>query len=309
MPEVNLMPFVYFHKKIVPVEEAKIGVASHSLQYGTTCFGGIRGFVANGKVKVFRLSDHYERMHNAIKILGMKTELPWKEFEQAIVQIIQANAPQTNFYMRPFFYSEDPVLGPSFDTVDFKLAIYMLPLGDVYDPSKGLRLLISSWRKFADVVIPTKAKAGGGYVNSALAKTEARQRGYDDALMMDEQGVVVEATVANLFLVWRGKVLMPEIGSAVLEGITQRTMIEFLEEEGMQVRTARIDRSMTYTCDELILTGTAIQIAFVESVDGRIVAKDGQPGPICQLLRKKFKDVLEGKHPKSSVWLTEISII
>ena len=129
--------------------------------------------------------------------------------------------------------------------------------------------MVSSWRKISDAIASTKAKAGGCYVNSALAKTEARRCGYDEALMMDEQGNIVEASVANLFIVYRGEVVMPEVGSSMLEGITRRSVIEFLEEEGMPIRSERIDRSMVYTCDELILTGTAAQVMHAHSVDGR----------------------------------------
>ena len=308
MAEDELMKFAYFHKKIVPIQDATINIASHSLQYGTTCFGGIRGYYESGKAKLFRLKDHFERLINAAKILGMKTQMSWEQFEAIVIKLVQANAPQTDFYLRPFFYSEDQALTPCFDEIDFRLAIYMTPLGHYFDPHRGLRLMVSSWRKVSDAAMPTKAKAGGCYVNSALAKSEATQNGYDDALMMDDQGNVVEASAANIFLVLRGEVIMPETGSAMLEGITRRTVIDFLEEEDIKVRAERIDRSMIYTCDELIVTGTAAQVTFAESVDGRTTSKDGEPGPVCQLLREKLEQAIKGKHAKSSIWLTEIPI-
>lgn len=308
MAEDELMKFAYFHKRIIPVQDATINIASHSLQYGTTCFGGIRGYYESGKAKLFRLKDHFERLINAAKILGMKTEISWEEFKTIVIELVQANAPQTDFYLRPFFYSEDQVLTPCFDQIDFRLAIYMTPLRHYFDPHRGLRLMVSSWRKVSDAAMPTKAKAGGCYVNSALAKSEATQHGYDDALMMDDQGNVVEASAANIFLVLRGEVIMPEMGSAMLEGITRRTVIDFLEEENIKVRAERIDRSMIYTCDELIVTGTAAQVTFAESVDGRTISQDGEPGPVCQLLRKKLEQAIKGEHPKSSLWLTEISV-
>jgi branched-chain amino acid aminotransferase len=311
MAKQNSMPFAFFHKKILPFEEAKISISSHSVQYGTTCFGGIRGYIKPGitpVAQVFRLYDHYLRLMNATKILGMRVSIAWEEFEEIIIKLIQANVPETDFYIRPFFYSEDQILTPCFDEIDFKLAVYMTPLGYYFDPLKGLRLMISSWRKVSDHAIPTKAKVGGFYVNSALAKSEAKQNGYDDALMMDEQGNIVEASAANLFIVSRGEIFMPETGAAMLEGITRRTVIEFLEEEDIKVRLERIDRSMIYTCDELILTGTAAQVVFAESVDGRILAPNGKPGAICQLLQQKFENTLNGKHPKSPLWLTNINI-
>ena len=300
--------FAYFRKKIVPFYEATISIASQSLQYGTTCFGGIRGYIRNGKVRVFRLYDHFLRLKNAAKILGMETDLSWERFEQAISDLILANAPTKDIYLRPFIFSEDQILTPRFDGVKFDLAIYLLPLNFYFDPSKGLRMMVSSWRKVSDSAMSTKAKAGGFYVNSALATTDAKRCGYDEALMMDEQGSIVEASVANLFLVSRGEVFMPELGSAQLDGITRRTVIEFLQEEGINVRSEKIDRSMLYTCDELILTGTAAQVMFAHSVDGRVISNDGQPGPLCKLLRQKLQSAIEGTHPKSKTWLHEYSI-
>jgi branched-chain amino acid aminotransferase len=300
-----MMPFAFFRNEVVPFQDATISIACHSLQYGTSCFGGIRGYFHAGKVKIFRLLDHYERLTNAAKILGMNIQMSWEDFQNIIEKMVKVNAPQSDFYIRPFLFSEDQVLTPRFDGINFDLAIYMTPLGHYFEQSRGLRLMISSWRKVSDAAMSTKAKAGGFYVNSALATTEARQNGYDEALMMDDQGNIVEASAANLFIVYRGEVIMPETGSAMLEGITRRTILEFLEEQGIKVRAERIDRSMVYTCDELILTGTAAQVVFAQSVDGRVISSNGMPGPICQLLSKKLEEAIQGKHSKSSLWLTE----
>jgi branched-chain amino acid aminotransferase len=303
----SMMPFAFFRKAVVPFQEATISIASHSLQYGTSCFGGIRGYFHAGKVKIFRLEDHFERLINAAKILGMNIQISWKEFQEIIENMVKANAPQSDFYIRPILFSEDQVLTPRFDGINFDLAIYMIPLGRYFESSKGLRLMISSWRKVADAAMSTKAKAGGFYVNSALATTEARQNGYDEALMMDDHGNIVEASAANLFLVYRGEVIMPETGSAMLEGITRRTVLELLEEEGIKVRAERIDRSMVYTCDELILTGTAAQVVFVQSVDNRTITFGDGSGPIYKLLSRKLAEVTQGRHPKSSQWLTDFT--
>lgn len=301
----TMLPFAYLRKKIIPFNEATIHVASQSLQYGTICFGGIRGYFSNGKPGVFRLKDHFQRLNNASKILGMNVQLSWNDFHDLIGQLIQKNVPQTDFYIRPFLFTEDQDLGPRFDGHHFDLGIYMFLLHDYFDTTKGLRLMFSSWRKFSDTMMTTKAKAGGCYINSALAKTEARQNGYDEALLMDDQGNVVEASVANLFIVYKGEIMTPEAGSAMLEGITRRTVIDFLAEENIPVKEARIDRSMVYTSEELILTGTAAQVMYGQSVDGRIISAQNMPGPICQMLKEKFNQVIQGKHPKSKEWMFE----
>lgn len=303
-----LMPYAYFRKKITPSNEAVISIASHSLQYGTSCFGGIRGYIRNGQARIFRLQDHFIRLQNSVKILGMPTHLTWSDFHQAIADMVRKNKPDTDFYIRPIVFSETQALGPRFDGVDFDLAIYMLPMGNYFDPDKGLRLMISSWRKFSDTMVSTKAKASGTYINSALATSEAKRCGYDDALVMDEQGNVVEASVANMMIVYRGEVIMPQIGSSMLEGITRRSTIEFLKEEGIDIRYEKVDRSMVYTCDELLLTGTAAQVMYVHSVDGREIGQNGDTaGPICRLLRQKFNDVINGSHVKSAEWITVVS--
>ena len=133
--------------------------------------------------------------------------------------------------------------------------------------------MFSTWRKFSDDMLPTKAKAGGCYINSALAQTEATRCGYDDALMMDQNGFLVESSGSNVFIVYHGDIIMPQTGSAMLGGITRRTVIELLHDAGYNVRFEQIDRSMAYTADEVILTGTAAQILFVESIDGRVIGK------------------------------------
>lgn len=300
-----LLPFAYFRKDIIPSEQAVISIASHSLQYGTTCFGGIRGYLREGKARVFRLQDHFLRLKNSIKILGMPIEISWDYFSKQIDNLIRANAPKSDFYIRPIFFSENQALSPRFDGLDFDLAIYMMPLAQYFDPNRGLRLMISSWRKISDTMVSTKAKAGGSYINSSLAKTEAKHCGYDEALMTDEEGNVVEASIANIFIVYRDEIFMPEMGSSMLEGITRRTVIDLLKEEGLTVRAERIDRSMVYSCDELILTGTATQVAYAHSVDGREIGQGDIPGPLCQRLRQKFADIIAMKHPKSSIWITE----
>lgn len=302
-----LLPFAFFRKKIIPTKDAVINIASHSLQYGTTCFGGIRGYVREGKIRIFRLEDHFIRLKNSTKILGIDIQLSWSDFRQTLLELVAVNKPESDFYIRPLIFSETMALGPKFDGVDFDLAIYMLPMRQYFEANKGLRLMISSWRKFSDTMISTKAKAGGSYINSALATSEAKQCGYDDALVMDEQGNIVEASVANLSIVYRGEVIMPQLGSSMLEGITRRSAIEFLKEDNIPVRFERIDRSMVYTCDEAILTGTAAQVTYVHSVDGRVISPENTPGPICRLLRKKFEDVIDGIHPKSAEWITEAS--
>ncbi len=301
-----VMPFAFKGHRIVPKEQATVSLASHSLQYGSTCFAGIRGYVREGKVRIFRLRDHHERLMNASKILGFGFHSSYENFEQIIAQLIEANCPTSDFYIRPFLYSENEVIGVCYNGLTFDLGVYMIPLKSYYQSDKGLRLTISSWQKISDAAMSTKAKAGGCYVNSSMATTDARAAGYDEALMMDHNQNIVEASVANLFIVHRGAIFTPPVGSDVLEGITMRTVIELLETKGYKIRYEPISRSMVYTCDELFLTGTAAGVIFADSVDGRIIG-NGKEGPIAKGVREEFQSLIEMEHPKSKIWVSEFS--
>ncbi len=302
-----VMPFAFKGHQIVPKEQATVSLASHSLQYGSTCFAGIRGYVRERNVRIFRLRDHHERLMNASKIMGFGFHISYEDFEQIIAQLIEANRPESDFYIRPFLYSENEVIGVCYNGLTFDLGVYMIPLKSYYQSDKGLRLTISSWQKISDAAMSTKAKAGGCYVNSSMATTDARAAGYDEALMMDHNQNIVEASVANLFIAYRGEIFTPPVGSDVLEGITMRTVIELLENRGYKIRYEPISRSMIYTCDELFLTGTAAGVIFADSVDGRIIGS-GKEGPIARTVRQEFQSVIEMEHPKSKGWVSEFSI-
>lgn len=303
-----MLESAYFEGKIVDSEKAKISIAAHSLQYGTTCFGGMRGYLRGKKARLFRIEDHYERLMNAAKIFGMDFKMEFSEFKNACTQLIKANKPKTDFYFRPFIYSDDEELTPKFVGINYKFAMYMIALGDYLDTSRGLKLMVSSWKKFSDASISTKAKAGGSYLNSSLARTEAMRNGYDEALVMDDNWNIVEGSAENILIVSRGEAILPQTGSSMLEGITMRTVIELLKDAKIPVRFEKIDRSMIYTCDELLLTGTGAQILFAESVDGRVIGKDGESGAVCKLLRKSFNNIIELKNPKLKEWITEFTI-
>lgn len=300
---MKIMDYAYFKGHIKPYRDVSVPLACNSLQYGTTCFGGVRGYVKEGRIQVFRLKDHYQRLMNASKILGFNYHITYEGFETVIQEMILKNRPESDFYIRPFLFSDDEVLAPKPKGLHFDLAIYFVPLGHYFDPGQGLKLMISSWRKFPDSSMPTKAKAGGCYVNSFLATQEAMFSGYDEALLTDQEGYIVEASVANLLMRYRDRVLMPELGSAQLEGVTMRSAIALLEDAGIQVEFGRIDRSMIYTCDELILMGTAAQFSFAHSVDARQIGS-GTEGKLCRLLRHRFHEVLENRSKRSSEWLT-----
>lgn len=301
-----MMNYTYFENKITPSNEAKISISSHSLQYGTTVFGGMRGYKKGNSFRLFRMEDHFERLMNATKIIGMNFEMKFNEFKKIITELIEKNKPDGDFYIRPFVYSDDEVLTPKFNGLNFKIALYMIPLGDYLDSSKGLRLMISSYQKFSDAAISTKAKAGGTYLNSSLARTEANSRGFDEALVMDKDWKIVEGSAENIIVIYRGEAITPPVSASMLEGITWRTCIELLKKHNIPIRYEPIDRSMVYTCDELLLTGTAAQVLYAESVDDRIIT-NGEMGPICETLKTDFEKILNNTHSLSKAWISEFN--
>lgn len=306
MASSKLMPFAYFRGKVRPADSARVSIAVHSLQYGTACFTGIRGFLRDGKIRLFRVRDHFDRLMNSVKIIGFDFDMTYEEFDAMLAEMVKKNQPTSDLYVRPFVFTEEEVLTPRVDQMKFELATYMIPLGDYLDTTRGLKLMTSTYQKFSDSTVSVKAKANGMYLHSSLARTQANQHGYDEALVMDHNWNLVEGSGENIMIVYRGEVIMPPTGSSMLEGITIRTVIDFLREEGIPIRFEPIDRSMAYTCDELLLTGTAAQVLFAESLDRRPISKT--MGPVATMLRKKFAEVIEMKHKKSKEWVNEYVI-
>ena len=306
--KTEFMKYAYFDKEIVEFEKATVSIATHSLQYGTTCFGGVRGYYRNGKVSIFRLKDHYIRLMTASKMLGYEFFMEWDEFKNIVTELVKKNDIKEDFYMRPFIFCKEPRLSPKKAGLDFDLAIYMLPLADYVSTKGGLKLMSSTYRKYNDSSIPTKAKAGGSYVNSFLATSDAQRNGYDDALMFDDTGNVVEVSVANIVLIYRDQVIIPDTGNAALEGITVRSALELLEYNGYKVNRGKIDRSMVFTADELLVTGTAMKITYAESLDQRPIGQldfnaATKPGKFYELLKGEYEKVINGDHELSKEWL------
>ena len=302
------MKYAYFKGEVTEFEKAQVSIAAHSLQYGTLAFGGVRGYYRNDKLTVFRWKDHYIRRTTASKMWGVEDFLTWEECRAVIEELIKKNDIKQDFYIRPFVYCPTPRIAPKKPGLDFELAVYMLPMADYGRTDGGIRFMTSTYRKYNDAAIPTKAKAGGAYINSFLATSDAIKNGYDEALMLDDAGNVVEAAVANLLVAYRGRLLIPNTGAAALEGITIRSVVELLEYNGYKVEHERIDRSMIFTAEELLVTGTAMKVTYAESLDGRPIgpidySETAKPGKYCTLLKAEFEKVINNEHELSKEWL------
>ncbi|WCL49520.1 branched-chain amino acid transaminase [Leptospira sp. GIMC2001] len=297
----------YFEGNIIPAQNAKLSIQTHALQYGTSVFGGIRGYYNSDKknLYVFRIKDHFKRLINSTKIMQLQFTKSPAELEEITIELLKQCGYHQNVYVRPIIYTSSLQLSPRFHDVPTEIGIYVLKLNDYLDTENGLTTCISSWRRIDDTTIPTMSKTSGGYVNSALAKSEAIQNGFDEAIFLDSKGLVSEGSAENIFIVRNGKIITPSLESSILEGITRRTIFELAKELGIDYEERSIARSELYIADEIFFSGTGVQVAWVKSVDKRIIA-DGKIGPISKKLQDLYFNVVKGNNQKFMHWLTPI---
>jgi branched-chain amino acid aminotransferase len=302
-----MLEYAYFEGNIVPFADAKISVGTHALQYGTGAFAGIRGYLdQDGEtINIFRLPEHAARLLNSAKLLRARLPFTRESLAQTIVDLVEKNAPAGDVYIRPFVYKSSVQLTPRLNGLDDELAIYMLQLGDYLDTVSGVKASVSSWHRVPDNAVPGRGKLSGSYINSALAKDEAEEKGADEAILLDQHGHVAEGSGCNLFLVRDGVLVTAPISGDILEGITRRTMMQFARDEGIPIEERDIDRSELYIVDEAFFCGTGVQIAPIASIDGRPVG-DGVPGPTTMRLRELFFDTVRGRNPDYAHYLTRV---
>lgn len=307
--KTDVFPYAFFQGKIVPIEKAKVSIMTNALQYGTGFFGGIRGYYSEkGEyLSVFRLQDHYKRFLSSARILGCDFPYAHKELVALTLDLVKKNKPKTNVYFRPFSYVGNTELGPNFANITLDFALYMIPLEEYMPMGKGLSVVVSSWQRISDNAIPSRGKISGGYINSALARKEATDGGFDEAIMLNKYGRVAEGSAENLFIVRDGQIITPSLAEGVLEGITRRSVIKIAADLGIETIERPIERSELYVADEVFLTGTGCQVAWVEQIDRRKIANGGI-GPIAAQLKDKFFKVVKGEDAQYEEWCTKITL-
>ena len=300
--------YAYFEGKIRPIESAKVSVMTHSFNYGTAIFEGIRGYwnADEEQLYVFRLDDHLDRMFRNFNILRMKPTLSKEEVADVILELIAKNGFQEDTYIRPIVYKSSYVLGPRVHDLDDELTIYIIKLGDYVDTSSGLKVAVCSWRRLSDNALPPRAKICGCYVNSALAATEAKESGFDEAIFLNEDGTVSEGSAMNIFLVHGDKLVTPPVTANILVGVTRNTVIQIAKEKlGIDTECRPVGRTELYVADEVFFCGTGAQVAPVSHIDRRPVG-DGKPGPITRDLQKIYFDVVQCRVAEYSSWCTPV---
>lgn len=309
--QVKHLPYAYFEGQIVPIGDAKVSVATHALQYGTGVFGGIRGYLDQdgSTINIFRLPDHFRRFTQSAGMIKIKLPLDVDGLCAMAVELTRRNEPTSNVYFRPFAYKAGNDLGPTLTGVDDGFTMFMLPLNDYYAGSEnaGLSVMVSSWQRIADNAIPARGKVSGAYVNSSIAKDEAQEYGFDDAILLNERGKVSEGSGCNIFMVRHGALVTPPITANILEGITRRTILQLATDAGIPVVEREVDRTELYLADELFFSGTGVQVTAITKVDRRPVG-DGAIGPVTARLHARFFELVRGGLPEYHHWLTRVAI-
>jgi branched-chain amino acid aminotransferase len=297
---------IWLDGALVPWRDARVHVLSYTFQHGAGFFEGVRAYNSALGPAVFRLREHTRRFFDSAKILGMTLPFSIGELEAAQVSVLRANG-LTDGYIRPTGYYDGKVVGVSATGNDVHVAIAAWRWDDYLGKdakSRGVRVKTSTYARHHVNSSMVKAKATGHYINSMLAVGEAKQQGFDDALMLDVHGYVAECSTSNLFMARRGRLSTPE-RTAVLEGITRDTMMILAAERGMLVEERRITRDELYCADEIFVTGTAAEVTPVVELDGRMIG-EGQPGPITRALQGAFADVVTGRDATKHDWLTPV---
>lgn len=308
MSDHTTLPYAWFKGEIVPFADANVSIGTHALQYGTGAFGGIRGYLSDdgSTVNIFRLKDHCARLLRSARLLRMNLDIDVDRLADIITELAAKNEPTSDIYIRPVVYKSSIDISPRLQGLDDDLAVYMLPLGDYLDTTRGQTAIVSSWQRASDNAVPSRAKFTGSYINSSFAKDQAMAYGVDDAIMLNEAGKIAEGSSCNLFIVRDGTLITAPINSDILEGITRRTILQVAQEIGIPTETRSVDHSELYISDEAFFCGTGVQIAWIQQIDGRTISET--QGPIAKKLYDAMFDIYRGKSGTHSEWLTPVGV-
>jgi branched-chain amino acid aminotransferase len=299
-------PYAFFHNKYMPLEKAKISVLTHAMHYGTAVFEGIRGNWDEKKKRfiLFRLSEHYVRLLNGCKMLKMDFPYTIKQLNEITIKLVAESGFREDVYIRPIAFKSADRVGVRLHDIENDFAIVIITLPAYLDADKGVRCCISSWRRHSDSMIPSRGKICGIYVTSALAKSEAIERGFEEAILLTDEGRVSEGSGENIFAVIDGKLVTPPGSDGILLGITRDTVMKLAKNElGIDTMERTINRSDLYIADEIFMTGTAAHVSPVIEVDEYKIG-NGKVGKLTKKLQQLYFDVIQGKNPKYESWCT-----
>jgi branched-chain amino acid aminotransferase len=301
----NFLPIAYFQNQFVPFKDANISIATHALHYGTAAFGGMRGIPdpQNSKqILLFRLDRHCQRLSQSAKFLHH--DLPADKIQQIIIDFVKKNQPSKSFYIRPLVYSSGLGIAPRLHNIEKDFFVYGLEMEDYLSP-EGVSCRISSWYRQEDRSFPLRGKISAAYITSALAKTEAVESGFDEAILINSQGKVCEATGMNIFLVRNGQLITPSFDQDILEGITRDSIIMIAKDLGISVVERPVDKSELFIADEVFLSGTAAKITPVKRIENFQLS---ETRTITHQLREKLTAITENREPNYKDWVSVIPL-
>jgi branched-chain amino acid aminotransferase len=292
--------WVYFDGQFARYRDVHLGLMTHALHYGTGCFEGIRAYwnERRGQLYVLQGAPHYDRLRRSARILRMELPLDTESLVNITLELLRRNEFRTDTYIRPILFKSSEEIGVRLHGLAEVFAIYTVPFGRYVEIEAGIRCMVSSWRRVSDESVPARAKITGAYINSALAKSEAVEAGFDEAIVLSSTGHVSEGSAENIFIVKDGEVITPAVTDDILEGVTRKLIMNFTRDElRMPVVERSIDRTELYTCDEVFLVGTGAQISPVIEIDKRPVGT-GKVGEVTQELQHIYFDACRGESQK-----------
>ena len=301
----NFLPYAWFDGQCIPFNEAKISIATHALHYGTAAFGGMRAIpnpVNKDEFLLFRTDRHIKRLCQSAKLL--LTDINEEYIYDSLVKVIKKNKPKNPIYIRPFIYTSDLGIAPRLHNIETNFFIYCIELGDYLSPD-GVTCRMSSWTRQEDRSLPLRGKISGAYITSSLAKTEASLSGFDEALLLNSQGKVSEASGMNLFIVRNNQLITPGVDQDILEGITRASIIELAQNMGIKVIERPVDKTELLISDEVFLSGTAAKITPVKKIESTNLSTER---PIMNKLRNKLIEITEGRSKDYDGWITRIKL-
>ncbi len=301
---MDLSKHAFFEGKIVPFSDAKINIATHGFLYGTSVFSGMRAYWNEEKKRlfVFRPYDHFRRLLHSARIMSMRCRYDEEALIQLTLDLLRTDNWQQDVYLRPTIYKADMGIGVRLHNLRDEFSMFVMGFDKYIQNDTDAHVTISSWRRIDDNVIPARGKVSGAYAISALIKTDASLAGFDDALVLDNNGHISEGSAMNVFMLRDGVLVTPPVTDNILEGITRKSVIELARTElGLEVVERSVDRTEVFVAEEIFLTGTAAQITAATKIDHRPIGA-GVMGPVTTKLRSMYEDILRGKNKKYEHW-------
>ncbi len=299
--------WAFLDGRYLPIADARISVMTHAFNYGTGVFEGIRAYwnASEGQLYALHLREHFERLHRSCKIMRITLPYSVAELQEIAVEVLRRSGYREDAYLRPLAFKSSEIIGVRLHDLEDSFTLFAIPFGTYIDVDRGISCGVSSWRRTDDNAIPARGKITGSYVNAALAKTEAQEAGFDEAIVLNPDGHVSEGSAENLFIVRDGILITPPGTDNILEGIVRSSILRIAADEGIPVTVRAIDRTELYIADEAFLCGTGAQISPVSSIDHRAVG-EGTLGPITKRIKDIYFRAVHGDEPRYRAWVTPV---